>query len=553
MYKTDIATYLPSPVTIPPAGGTFIDGMSGVTILRFTDERDGEDFGTTYSVWPTFNRDNTKLWIFNSKTNNYWVGTMNAAGERVGPLALVPSPPAKLFTHQESSFWSFLDADKAFVVVDAKIYYYRPSTRSYTLVKDLTTHFPANYFFVQLYVSRDDNRFAALVRLRDGGDQGFMVYELSTDTVKLDVRSTDVNGITMLKSGSHVLLVPQTDPNQYVYNVDTGAKETLVSDRFTGKPDYLLGHCDSGVEIVVGMDQWRGGVTTRKLAEPHVIQLPFTHAPYWISNHVSLLADNENWALLSTYGKIIVPEGLDTNRFKDECFQVGTQGEYAGKIRRLFHHRGKLDESSFDRTYWSTPRATISRDGRLVAFTSNASGQNHLYVARIEPAVGDGVVPQPLPTQPVPPPLPAPSPDSTKGTTVIDSTGAIWTFGFEGQTLRNNTHMGRGAGSVYKYVAGVVYVLGTDASWYRWVESWVFVGKVEPGVVLPPPEPIPTPVPTPTPVPPPPPPPTPPPLRTITYPKQVAKRNTILETQRKERFYLFKEHDNGTATFEKVP
>lgn len=47
MIKTDIGTYLPSPTPSPPppAGGSFIDGLSGVKLTRLTDEKDGAWWG----------------------------------------------------------------------------------------------------------------------------------------------------------------------------------------------------------------------------------------------------------------------------------------------------------------------------------------------------------------------------------------------------------------------------------------------------------------------------------------------------------------------------
>lgn len=108
--------------------------------------------------------------------------------------------------------------------------------------------------------------------------------------------------------------------------------------------------------------------------------------------------------------------------------------------------------------------------------------------------------PEPLPTEPTPTtPVPkTPSPDGTKSATIVDKDGGTWTFGKDGETLRDGEWMGRGKGSIYKYYQGNVYVLGTDSNWYVWIASWNMVGA-EPGVVTPgppkPPEPLPPPIP----------------------------------------------------------
>lgn len=110
--------------------------------------------------------------------------------------------------------------------------------------------------------------------------------------------------------------------------------------------------------------------------------------------------------------------------------------------------------------------------------------------------------PSPSPTTaPTPTPTPPlqPSPDGTKATTIVDEQGVVWTLGRELQTLRDNVHVGRGAGVVYKWSGGLVYVMGTDnLTWYRWEASvWVEIGRQEPGGSSTAPTPSPTPAPSP--------------------------------------------------------
>lgn len=96
------------------------------------------------------------------------------------------------------------------------------------------------------------------------------------------------------------------------------------------------------------------------------------------------------------------------------------------------------------------------------------------------------------------------SANGTKGPTITDRDGAVWTLGPNQETQRNGVQVGGGKGSVYKYVSQVVYTLGTDNRWYRWAATnWTateFVGANEPGGVAQP-TPTPTPAPTPTPTP----------------------------------------------------
>lgn len=121
----------------------------------------------------------------------------------------------------------------------------------------------------------------------------------------------------------------------------------------------------------------------------------------------------------------------------------------------------------------------------------------------IAPTPAPAPVPSPTPTPTPTPPTSTTSPDGTKGTSITDAQAGVWTFGTEKQTLRNNVHMGQGAGVMYKWSGGIVYVLATDnKTWYRWIDGWIEIGQQEPGgVIAPAPAPTPAPAPAPTPTP----------------------------------------------------
>lgn len=403
--KTDRATYLPSPVINPnslgSAGWWFIDGLSGIKITRLTDGLDGAGFGTTYSIWPTANCNATRLYLLNSATNTYYTAEFDPmSGTRIGNLRAVPSLPARHYSNYESALWSGSDPDKLFLFVDAKLYSYRPSTQVYQIVKDLTPQLGADCSFRQQHKSLDDKRFAA------SGPLGFVVYDAEQDRILLDVRTTDMNGIALDKSGKWLLYVPDDDHTEYIYNVETGTREVITSDRITGLPDFTVGHLDVGTDFIAGNDRWAGAITARKFSAPHAFSRPFVYASDgWISHHVSMTATDENWALLSTYLGVVGP---DPNRFKDEVFQVGVQGDAVGKVRRLFHHRALANETDFGKRYWQIPKANISRNGRFVFFTSNMGGsRNDLYVADLATPATPDQPPLP-PVDPPPPPIDPP-------------------------------------------------------------------------------------------------------------------------------------------------
>src|SRR5690242_7313905 len=62
--KTDMGIYHPpAELKLPKAGETFVDPTFGTTIMRVTDERDGKSNHLSYSYYPSFNKDCTRLML----------------------------------------------------------------------------------------------------------------------------------------------------------------------------------------------------------------------------------------------------------------------------------------------------------------------------------------------------------------------------------------------------------------------------------------------------------------------------------------------------------
>lgn len=435
--KTDTNTYPENPksIQLPPAGGKYIDDLSGVEVIRFTDERDGNggSFSTTYSVWDSFNVNNTRLWLFEQRGPYYVAGFNPDTFERVGPLEEVV-PARGAFVDYETAGWSSRP-DIIFITVDCQIWAYNCVTKSYDTVADLRPFFPAGARFNQLYVSRDDNRFAAVVRSGSSGssDHGIMVYERSSSTIKLNVQINDINGITMDKSGKFVILVrndPEGQVKQRIYNVDTGAVEVLNSDS-NGQPDYCIGHNDCGSDYLTGGEGWRGSLVSRLMSAPHNVQMVWQYSKTgWINFHISSRADNDSWVLVSAYGgSLSGGEWHDDGPFVREIFQLGVKEPFVGHFRRLVHTRANWAQPN----YWDTPRGVISRDGRFACWTSNNNGpsgssRTDVFVARFEPApTGSTPPPDPQPPEPQPPdPEPTPPDDRVPTVKLISPTdGAV--------------------------------------------------------------------------------------------------------------------------------
>lgn len=149
-------------------------------------------------------------------------------------------------------------------------------------------------------------------------------------------------------------------------------------------------------------------------------------------------------------------------------------------------------------------------------------------IDKLTALIGGTATPTPVPDPPPPPPpTKTPSPDGTKAVTIIDAQLATWTLGPERQTLRDGVHVGNGSGTIYKWLGGIVYVLGTNAWWYKWTgTSWQSVSQLEPG--------------------------TEPTTRIQPWPKQQGQQNALVDQQWAAGRYRLKRIDGNTGTFEKV-
>jgi hypothetical protein len=328
--------------------------------------------------------------------------------------------------------------------------------------------------------------------------------------------------------------------------------DTLISDLTTGLPDYTIGHNDTGDDFIVGNDQWRGAVTARSMSDPHNVTMAWQYAPTgWILGfHISMRADNEAWALVSTFGGTLVRDPNDPNTtivaqdgpFVREILQVGVKPPFLGQVRRLIHDRANWASPN----YWDSPRAAISRDGRFVAWTSNNNGvsgvdRTDLFIAKIDPAPSSLVtLPTPSPT-PSPNPSPSPTPVGTPQP-ATDTQPPVATITFPGPgaivsgtiTVTANASDNVGVDSAYLILDGVVsgadltspYSFNldttklTDGSHVLYVRAWDAAGNAGDSAVVtftvanaqPSPTPTPSPSPSATPTPTPTPSPTPTPL-----------------------------------------
>jgi hypothetical protein len=77
-----------------------------------------------------------------------------------------------------------------------------------------------------------------------------------------------------------------------------------------------------------------------------------------------------------------------------------------------------------------------------------------------------------------------PSPDGTQvppASQVIDGTGAVWTLGPGGETLRNGDHAAGGYAVSLLWSGGTLYARAFDDLWWQWAGSgWTVYGAATP-------------------------------------------------------------------------
>jgi hypothetical protein len=406
--KTDRRVYRKPPLPqLPRAGGEFIDPVFGTEIMRATDESDGPapGLGTYYSHWPTFNADNTRLLIRQGVNGNAILKTFDPASFRIGPTReqLPTEYPRNFALSWESAIWSHTNPDVLYAFSNdlkgaMRLYAYNVARKDFTLLKDFSSlsHGLPEYLN-QMNMSADDDVFS-WSRMRKGRDApvAYIVWRRSTNKILFDVPNTmDFNEVHVDKSGHWLNIplnksLPDGDSMEFL-NLDSGQLTKIVD----GAPDYRPGHGDLGTNSIVGFDNDLNGITWRRMGDPHSPRHVFYFrtgmgrnggVTDWTQDfHGTMLADNEDWITIGTYDdpSANLP---DSGIFEDEILQVSLDG--SERIRRICHTRSAYDNRTATTGYWATPKPTISRDGRFIAFTSNweKSGRYDLFIAKIEPA-----------------------------------------------------------------------------------------------------------------------------------------------------------------------
>jgi hypothetical protein len=384
----------PAAPALPRAGGTFRDPAFGTEVMRVTDERDGKLNGTFYPHWPTLNSDSTRLLVKRYDTGDA-VYSFDPVNFKLGASRLIPRLPDNGILITEGAMWSPVDPNTLYGPTFNGPYLWalNVSTNSYKLVKDFRRErgFSPKDYLWQMSMSADGDTFAFTHKNGSYKTIGYGVYRRSDDSVLLLEAGADVDEVRLDKGGRYLIA--------YLANPDASGRDLYVHD-LTKKgsvvglkpdaPDFSLSHGDVGTGFLLGWDNDENRFLRRELSDPRPFVNVLAMGADWLNQHVSLLARDEGWALISFYS-YKGAGGAGPGLFHDELVLVRTDG--SGRFRRLLQHRSKAQD------YWETPRANLSYDGRFVAFSSNWGGSKRvdLFIARLDPPLGQDT---PVPAQP---------------------------------------------------------------------------------------------------------------------------------------------------------
>ena len=194
----------------------------------------------------------------------------------------------------------------------------------------------------------------------------------------------------MDKSGQYVMLYPPGMDQQAPRKASPGYLWNLATNQFTELPllaGRVSGHDGIGFGYITNQD-----CCTRSTWDAAQWQIRSFAAPFTIADLIGpmlmpkevMLADHQSWAN-AEQGRLVpiisatYRYGLNTSEWRawdDEIIAVQTDvalSAQGGMVWRFAHHRSNVanDNDPGTLSFWYTPRAIVSQDGRWAIFTSN--------------------------------------------------------------------------------------------------------------------------------------------------------------------------------------
>jgi hypothetical protein len=368
-YLSDGNIYTPvnySTLVPPGVGQAYLDPTFGTAVKRVSDARNtkhGADAGNLpyvvheYSTMSPFNADNSRMLVL----HHSYFALYGGQGNYIKDLPLeVSSSSEPRWSRQAPNIFYYLSGN---------------ALKRYDVATDVSALVRTFSEYARITARGEselsyDGDHLALV----GDDVYVFVYTLSTDT-KGPVLDTSVSSgfdNVYITPDNNVLIGYRSGSARY-----NGLELYDQNMNFLRQVTSVIGHMDvardiTGEEIILWANaddfpqaaDCQNAIVKIRLADGArtcLISFDWT-----LALHVSA-ADNGEWFVVSTYSSLDpapVPRPTGTwSRYTNEILLVRLNG---AEQRRLAHHRSRPVNS-----YYYQPRASISRDGRLIVFSSN--------------------------------------------------------------------------------------------------------------------------------------------------------------------------------------
>ena len=367
---SDYSSHKPPAISLPAAGGSYIDPVFVTKIIRVTDGRYGTRCYHAYSYWPAFNIDETRLVL--ACDDVALLFRFDKYTDTVTPDGLLQGTDGPHIQY-EGAVWSPISADIIYAVDQTGLRLWRVDVghrgaAGYSLMADFTPQLGTGVIALGLTMSDDANTFAFHTVSRSTGkavDAVVWVRNLGKVYIMPRLSGEALNECKIDKEAK-VLMANFWSNNVLIWDFHTGATTYL---KMSVQADSIAGHFDLGADYIANSDGWNTGLVVRdysSLRSPQNIVRylrPNGTLNWSLCDHTSLREGIETFVVGSTYC------GDNTYAaFEKEVYLAFTDGH--GFVR-LAHTRSLGNETDDDGRYRAQPRATIDHRGHYIVYTSD--------------------------------------------------------------------------------------------------------------------------------------------------------------------------------------
>jgi hypothetical protein len=465
---------------VPPAtGASYTDPAFGTSVKRLSAAMTMTDnagsggltyVSTEYSTASPFNSDNSRLILQHDSYYGLYDG--NGTYLRDLPFAVNTSTEPR---------WSRTDPNVLFYVSGNSLLKLDVASAASALL-----HTFGEYGSIsgmgESDISHDGDHFVFA-----GDKRQIFVYQISTATKSqvLDASGHDFNNLYITPSNSVAVGwiatgsgrftgVELFDRNMSFQRQLTHAIGHMHLTRDTNGDDVLVWTNSNDAQPLAGC---QNGIVKVRIADAQqscLLQLDWS-----LAVHITA-ADGNGWAVVETYAPSNPFPYGDWAPYTNEILQVRLDG---AEVQRLVHHRSRPFDS-----YSYQPRATVSRDGTKLVYTSNQNlqailGYPNLYTdaylvnlsgAAAQPAPPSSTSPTPAPTTPTPGPV---LPPASAGRYEQDNSAVTYTGSWSANQVA--VHSGGSAKLAMDPGSRANFTFsGTGASWIGYRDQWSGIASV---------------------------------------------------------------------------